>query len=100
MSSSQPGAEFVPFAQFAAIEHQLMATASERDGLARERDRLAHERDEYKARAEWLHQQLELAPKFWRATRSLLVEAQLALPLGPLTVPQARALREAPVAPE
>ena len=37
---------------------------------------------------------LELAPKFWRATRALLDEAQLALPLGPLTVPPARALRE------
>jgi transposase len=42
---------------------------------------------------------LELAPKFWRATRALLDEAQLALPLGPLTVPPARPLRE-PVAPE
>jgi transposase len=42
---------------------------------------------------------LELAPKFWRATRTLLDEAQLALPLGPLTVPPARPLRE-PVAPE
>ncbi len=37
---------------------------------------------------------LELAPKFWRATRALLDEAQLALPLGPLTVPPARLLRE------
>ena len=43
---------------------------------------------------------LELAPKFWRATRSLLDEAQLALPLGPLTVPPARALREPSGAPE
>lgn len=42
---------------------------------------------------------LELAPKFWRATRALLDEAQLALPLGPLTVPPARPLRES-VAPE
>ncbi len=37
---------------------------------------------------------LELAPKFWRATRALLDDAQLALPLGPLTVPPARSLRE------
>jgi hypothetical protein len=42
---------------------------------------------------------LELAPKFWRATRALLDPAQLVLPLGPLTVPPARTLREA-VAPE
>jgi hypothetical protein len=42
---------------------------------------------------------LELAPKFWRATRALLDPAQLVLPLGPLTVPPARTLREA-AAPE
>lgn len=41
---------------------------------------------------------LELAPKFWRATRSLLDETQLALPLGPLSVPPARPLRDAAVA--
>lgn len=39
---------------------------------------------------------LELAPSFWRATRALLDDKQLALPLGPLTVPPARALREHP----
>jgi transposase len=43
---------------------------------------------------------LELAPKFWRETRALLDQAQLALPLGPLTVPPARPLREAVVASE
>ena len=37
---------------------------------------------------------LELSPKFWRATRALLDDAQMALPLGPLTVPPARPLRE------
>jgi transposase len=37
---------------------------------------------------------LELSPKFWRATRALLDDAQMALPLGPLTVPPARLLRE------
>ena len=36
---------------------------------------------------------LELAPKFWRATRALLDPVQLARPLGPLTVPPARPLR-------
>jgi transposase len=40
---------------------------------------------------------LELAPKYWRATRALLDEAELALPLGPFRVPPARALREAAV---
>jgi len=43
---------------------------------------------------------LELAPKFWRETRALLDQAQLTLPLGPLTVPPARPLREAVVASE
>jgi transposase len=43
---------------------------------------------------------LELAPKDWRATRERLNEAQLALPLGPLTVPPARPLREAVVTSE
>lgn len=43
---------------------------------------------------------LELAPKYWRATRALLDAAQLALPLGPLTVPPARPLREGIVSPE
>jgi hypothetical protein len=38
---------------------------------------------------------LELAPKFWRATRALLDGAQMALPLGPLRVPPTRVLREA-----
>lgn len=43
---------------------------------------------------------LELAPKFWSATRALLDEAQLGLPLGPLTVPPARPLRAATTTPE
>lgn len=43
---------------------------------------------------------LELAPKHWRATRERLNEAQLALPLGPLTVPPACPLREAVVTSE
>lgn len=43
---------------------------------------------------------LELAPKYWRATRERLNQAQLALPLGPLTVPPARPLREAVVTSE
>jgi transposase len=43
---------------------------------------------------------LELAPKYWRATRERLNEAQLMLPLGPLTVPPARPLREAGVTSE
>jgi hypothetical protein len=30
---------------------------------------------------------LELAPKFWTATRSRLDAAELALPLGPITIP-------------
>lgn len=38
---------------------------------------------------------LELAPKFWRATRALLDPVELARPLGPRTVPPARTLREA-----
>jgi transposase len=46
------------------------------------------------------NRRLELAPKFWRATRALLDEAQLALPLGPLTVPPARPLRDAAITPE
>ena len=41
---------------------------------------------------------LELAPKFWRETRALLDQREMALPLGPLTVPPARVLREATVA--
>jgi transposase len=41
---------------------------------------------------------LELAPKFWRATRELLDDEQMALPLGPLTVPAARPLRDAEAA--
>lgn len=43
---------------------------------------------------------LELAPKHWNATKALLDQAQLALPLGPLTVPPARPLREATITPE
>lgn len=43
---------------------------------------------------------LELAPKYWNATKALLDQAQLALPLGPLTVPPARPLREATITPE
>lgn len=43
---------------------------------------------------------LELAPKYWRATRERLNQAQLMLPLGPLTVPPARPLRETGVTSE
>lgn len=43
---------------------------------------------------------LDLAPKHWNATKALLDQAQLALPLGPLTVPSARPLREATITPE
>jgi hypothetical protein len=43
---------------------------------------------------------LELAPKYWLVTRALLDPTQMALPLGPLTVPAARPLREDVVAPE
>ena len=52
MSSLLSGPELIHAAQFAVLEQQLAATAAERD-------RIAHERDEYKARSEWLHQQLE-----------------------------------------
>lgn len=45
------------------------------------------------------HRLLELSPKHWRATRALLDEAQMALPLGPLTVPPTRPLRDAAVTP-
>lgn len=38
---------------------------------------------------------LELAPKYWNATRALLDKTQLALPLGPLTVPPMRPLHGA-----
>jgi hypothetical protein len=41
---------------------------------------------------------LELAPKFWRETRALLDQREMALPLGPLTVPSARVLRETTIA--
>jgi transposase len=43
---------------------------------------------------------LELAPKYWRETRARLNDAEMALPLGPLTVPPARPLREAVVTSE
>ncbi|AUX27809.1 uncharacterized protein SOCEGT47_084070 [Sorangium cellulosum] len=45
------------------------------------------------------HRLLELSPKHWRATRALLDEAQMTLPLGPLTVPPTRSLRDAAVTP-
>jgi transposase len=37
---------------------------------------------------------LELAPKYWATTRARLVEAELALPLGHITVPPAAAAQE------
>jgi transposase len=57
-------------------------------------------RDMFRVLPVWpKHRMLELAPKFWRETRALLDEADLALPLGPLTVPPARPLCEGVVAP-
>jgi hypothetical protein len=41
---------------------------------------------------------LELAPKYWAATRARLVESELALPLGHITVPPASAAHEKPAA--
>jgi len=41
---------------------------------------------------------LELAPKYWRATRERLDPAELALPMGPLTVPAALPVPLAPTA--
>jgi hypothetical protein len=37
---------------------------------------------------------LELAPKYWSTTRARLVEAELALPLGHITVPPAPATEQ------
>jgi hypothetical protein len=45
-------------------------------------------RDIFRVLPRWpRHRVLELAPKFWAATRARLSEAELALPLGPITVP-------------
>ena len=41
---------------------------------------------------------LELAPKYWAATRARLVESELALPLGHITVPPPLAAQEKPAA--
>jgi transposase len=41
---------------------------------------------------------LELAPKYWAATRARLLEAELALPLGHITVPPAPAPEQQPSA--
>jgi transposase len=41
---------------------------------------------------------LELAPKYWTATRARLVESELALPLGRITVPAASTSEEQPAA--
>lgn len=41
---------------------------------------------------------LELAPRYWAATRARLVEAELALPLGHITVPPAPASEQQPSA--
>lgn len=55
----------------------------------------AYLRDLFRVLPVWpKNRMLELAPKYWRATRERLNQAQLALPLGPLTVPPARPLRE------
>jgi hypothetical protein len=37
---------------------------------------------------------LELAPKYWRATRARLLESELVLPIGPITVPAAMTAQE------
>jgi transposase len=61
----------------------------------------AYLRDLFRVLPVWpKNRMLELAPKYWRATRALLDDAQMALPLGPLTVPPARALRDATIASE
>jgi transposase len=57
-------------------------------------------RDVFRVLPVWpKNRMLELAPKYWRETRALLNEAQMAKPLGPVTVPPARALRPTLVAP-
>lgn len=40
------------------------------------------------------HRYLELAPKYWAATRARLIESELALPVGHITVPAALASQE------
>jgi len=48
----------------------------------------AYLRDLFRVLPIWpKHRLLELAPKFWTATRTRLSDAELALPLGPITVP-------------
>ena len=45
-------------------------------------------RDFFRVLPRWpKHRLLELAPRFWAATRARLSDAELALPLGPITVP-------------
>jgi hypothetical protein len=41
---------------------------------------------------------LELAPKYWAATRARLFESELALPLGHITLPAPMAAEEKPAA--
>lgn len=51
-------------------------------------DPQAYFRDLFRVLPSWPRNRvLELAPKYWRATRTRLDLAELALPLGPLTVP-------------
>lgn len=48
----------------------------------------AYLRDVLRVVAHWPRERfLELAPKSWAATRARLVEAELAMPVGPLTIP-------------
>lgn len=48
----------------------------------------AYIRDALRVVAHWPRERfLELAPKNWAATRARLVEAELAMPVGPLTIP-------------
>jgi transposase len=45
-------------------------------------------RDLFRVLPSWpAHRMLELAPKFWRATRARLQDNEMVLPLGPITVP-------------
>lgn len=68
-----------------AAGHLLSLIASARlHGL----DPEAYLRDLFRVLPSWPRNRvLELAPKYWRATRARLDPAELALPLGPLTIP-------------
>ena len=48
----------------------------------------AYLRDLFRVLPTWpVHRVLELSPKFWAGTRARLNDAELALPLGPITIP-------------